>query len=60
MESKKLIDSLLKSGLSIYRIAKDLDVGYQTVWGWSKGFYHPNEKNLQALNELAKKQKETK
>lgn len=38
--------------LSLYRIAKLIEVSTNTVRAWDRGYYQPGEKNQGKLNEL--------
>ena len=46
------LNKLKAMGLSMYRIAKELDIAYNTVIMWDKGTWQPNEENQKKLDEL--------
>jgi DNA-binding transcriptional regulator YiaG len=48
----KVINELRDLGYSKYRIAKKLNIAYNTVDHWDRGVWQPNEINLAALELL--------
>ena len=57
MEIKKMLASLKKAGYSLYRIANELELSYQTVFYWNAGKSNPRYDKLQLIEGLYNKVK---
>ena len=52
-EKMKLSEWLRQSGISVTKVAENLGVSRQTIYGWVNGDYLPRVKHLQRLYELS-------
>lgn len=55
MEKIAMVSDLLKTGISKYRIAKEVGVSWNTVNLWSKGVWKPSTEHQEAIKCLQKK-----
>ena len=52
---KIMIEKLLKSGWTKWKISKALNVSWHTVYMWQKEVFRPTKEHLKALEDLLEK-----
>ena len=56
-KAKKIVNSILKTGLSLEDIASRIRVNYFTVYRWARGLTSPQRPRLEALEKLLARRK---
>ena len=52
-ETQELLSQLTKSGMTKWKISKELHISWNTVRLWERGIFNPRPEKLEVLKKLA-------